>query len=97
MFCTEKLLALQLNRFTQKYLQEPGILLSVTQSKDAMSVKCLQIALSSIQPVTFSLGSTVNAFLKLLLSLFQFHKKIKIFLRTLQVMTAVASKCLACF
>lgn len=89
----EKLLALWLNIFTQKYLQEPGILGSVTQSKDSESVKCLQIPLSSLQSVTFSLGNTVNALLKSLLSLLQFHMKIKRFVRTLQVTTAVASNC----
>lgn len=88
-----KLLALWLNIFTQKYLQEPGILCSVTQNKDSESVKCLQIPLSSLHSVTFSLGNTVNALLKSLLSLLQFHMKIKRFVRTLQVTTAVASNC----
>lgn len=97
MFCTEKLLVLQLNFFTQKCLQEQGILCLVTQREGSKSIRCLQIPLSSIQPVTFSLGSTVNSLLKSLLSLLHFHIKIKRFDRTLQVMTTVASKCPASF
>lgn len=68
------------------------ILCWVTQSNDSVH-QVFADSSSCLQTATFALGSTVDALLQSLLSFLQFHIKIKRFLRTLQEITLVASKC----